>query len=276
VGSGPVDPDGVGGGGERSGAGASGASGAATSGGSGLRIFAAGMLRPGFDVLVGAGAGAEDGGGGRGAGIGRRAVRVDYANARDLAERIVGGEEVDVFASASPDHPRELRAAGLVGEPSTFASNSLVVAVPVGSDARDYRVLGEPGRRVVIEVGGIPLGDYTRELLARVESIAGRGFGEAVLGNVVFEAQTVFEVGDALVDGRADAGVLYATDVAARGGRLRAIELPGEAKVGVTCVACVVSASRRPAEAAGWIEELVAARGQAILREAGFGPPMVG
>ena len=168
MGSGPVDPDGVGGGGERSGVGASGASGAATSGGSGLRIFAAGMLRPGFDVLVGAGSGAEDGagGGGRGAGIGRRAVRVDYANARDLAERIVGGEEVDVFASASPDHPRGLRAAGLVGEPSTFASNSLVVAVPEGSDARDYRVLGEPGRRVVIEVEGIPLGDYTRELLA--------------------------------------------------------------------------------------------------------------
>ncbi len=220
----------------------------------GLRIFAAGMLRPGFDLLGGIG-------------------RVDYANARDLADRIVAGEEVDVFASASPAHPRDLRAAGLVGEPAAFASNSLVVAVGASSDATDWAVLGAPGTRVVIEVAGIPLGDYTRKLLALVDGLAGDGFADAVRANVVFEAQTVFEVGDALVDGAADAAVLYATDVAARDGRLRAIELPGEALVGVTCVACVVAASQRPVDAAAWIDELVGPAGQAVLRRAGFGPP---
>ncbi|HEX3872844.1 MAG TPA: substrate-binding domain-containing protein, partial [Solirubrobacteraceae bacterium] len=246
MGSGAVDADGVG---ERP-AGRPGP-------GSGLRVFAAGMLRPGFDALA------------RAAGPG--GLRIDYANARDLAGRIVAGEEVDVFASASPDHPRELRGRGLVGEPVGFASNSLVVAVGAASPAADFRVLGVPGTRVVIEVAGIPLGDYTRELLAGLDGIAGDGFSDAVFGNVVFEAQTVFEVADRLLSGDADAGFLYATDVAAHPTGLRAIELPGEAAVSVRCVACVVEASTRRAEAAAWVDGLVGRPVQAVLGRAGFG-----
>jgi molybdate transport system substrate-binding protein len=240
----------------------------------GLRVLAAGMLRPGFDVLAAgrpddAGGGA---GGSGGAGCGG-AVRVEYANARDLAGRIAAGEEVDVFASASPEHPRRLREVGLVGEAVEFATNRLVVAVPAASEATDHGVLGRPGTRVVIEVGGIPLGDYTRELIGRLDELAGGGWAERVFGNVVWEAQTVFEVADHLAGGEADAGVLYATDVAARSGELRAIELPGAAAVGVTCVVCVVVASRRAAAAEGWVGDLVGPAAQAVLREAGFGPP---
>jgi molybdate transport system substrate-binding protein len=220
-----------------------------------LVVFAAGMLRPAFDAADLAGE-----------------RRVEYANARDLAARIVAGDDVDVFASASPDHPRQLRDAGLVGEPVAFASNRLVVAVPAGSPAADHRVLGEPGRRVVLEAPGIPLGDYTRELLGLLEQLdGGGGFRAAVLGNVVCEVQTVFDVADALLDGRADAGVLYATDVAARSGGLRAIELP--VSVGVTCVACVVGSSTRQAAAAAWVADLVGGPAGGVLRETGFGPP---
>jgi molybdate transport system substrate-binding protein len=217
------------------------------------------MLRPGFETL---------------AAVTRGGLRIDYANARDLAERIVGGEEVDVFASASPDHPRELRAGGLVGEPVAFASNSLVVAVPSRSEASSYEILSEPGTRVVIEVAGIPLGDYTRELLARVDELRGPGFSSGVFANVVMEVQTVFEVADALIGGAADAAVLYATDVAARSGRLRAVELPVEAAVVVTCVACVVASSGRASEAEAWVGDLVGGAGQIVLGEAGFGPPV--
>jgi molybdate transport system substrate-binding protein len=216
------------------------------------------MLRPGFDLLAG----------GR---RGRSELWIDYANARDLAGRIVAGEAVDVFASASPEHPRRLREAGLVGEPLAFATNSLVVAVPAGSEASGYEVLGAPEIRVVIEVAGIPLGDYTRELLGSLDELGGPGFREAVFGNVVCEVQTVFEVADALLGGEADAAVLYATDVVAQGGRLRAIGLPVEASVGVTCVACVVEASSRRAEAAGWVEDLLGPDAQAVLGGAGFG-----
>ncbi len=219
----------------------------------GLRVFAAGSLRPAFAILA---AEAPD-------------VRVDYANARDLAGRIVAREPADVFASASPKDPLELHEAGLVEEPRSFASNRLVVAVPATSPADGVDVLAAPGVRVVIEVAGIPLGDYTRELLGRVGDAA---FSERVLANVVAQEQTVDGVTARLLTGAADVGVLYATDVANRPG-LRGIELPPSASVEVTCAVCVVSASVARTRATAWVDRLTGPVGQEVLRRAGFGPP---
>ncbi len=219
----------------------------------GLRIFAAGSLRPAFAVLAGE---AAD-------------VRVDYANARDLAGRIVAREPADVFASASPKDPLELHGVGLVEAPRAFASNRLVVAVRATSPAFGVDVLAAPGTRVVIEVAGIPLGDYTRALLARLGDAA---FSEHVLANVVAQEQTVDGVAARLVAGAADAGILYATDVASRPG-LRSIELPPHASVEVTCAVCVVTASAVRTRATAWVERLTGPAGQEVLRRAGFGPP---
>jgi molybdate transport system substrate-binding protein len=222
----------------------------------GLRVFAAGSLRPAFDVLAESAPGM---------------LRLDYANARDLARRIAAGEPVDVFASASPEHPDVLHEAGLVDEPRAFATNRLVVAVPAASPADDVSVLAKPGTRVVIEVEGIPLGDYTRELLARLDEAA-PGFSARVFDSVVAQAQTVDEVGALLLAGEADAGVLYATDVAARPGRLRAIELPRAVGVAATYVACVVTETARRATADAWVDGLTASPAvRDVLRGAGFG-----
>ncbi len=222
-----------------------------------LVVFAAGSLRPAFDVIA---AGVAGG------------VELAYANARDLAERITAGETADVFASASPDDPQRLCAAGLVGEPRPFASNRLVVAVPAASAARDVGVLARPGARVVIEVEGIPLGDYTRALLGRLDALEGAGFADRVLANVVSEEQTVDHVAARLLAGEADAAVLYATDVIARPGALRAIEPPPGARVEATCVVCVVSATVDRRRAVAWVDGLATPTGRAIMRRAGFGP----
>ena len=181
-----------------------------------LRVFAAGSLRPAFERLAAVAPGTLD---------------LEYANARDLAQRIAAGERTDVFASASPAHPRGLHEAGLVGPPLSFAANRLVVAVPAASPAQDVAVLAEPGVRVVVEVEGIPLGDYTRAMLSRLDEIVGEGFAARTFANVVDEMQTVDVVAERLLTGDADAAVLYATDVAARPGRLRAIEVPRAAAV---------------------------------------------
>jgi molybdate transport system substrate-binding protein len=215
----------------------------------GLHILAAGSLRPAFGRLAGE-------------------VRIDYANARDLAARIEAGAKVDVFASASPEHPLALREAGLVGEPRAFASNRLVVAVAGGSPAHDFGVLAAPGTRVVIEVAGIPLGDYTREMLGRLDAAD----ADRALANVVAQEQTVDRVAARILAGEADAAVLYATDVAARPGDLRAIELPPGAGVTVTCVACVVAASPHRARADALINWLTGPSGQELMGRAGFGP----
>jgi molybdate transport system substrate-binding protein len=222
-----------------------------------LKVLAAGSLRAPFDALAVEWARASE-----------VAVEVSYDNARELARRIESGEPADVFASASPADPAALHAAGLVGEPRAFATNRLVVAVPADSDARDARILARPGVRVVIEVEGIPLGDYTRNLLARLDRCYGPGFRQSVLANVVGQEQTVTAVVERLARGEADGAVLYDTDVAAAAGRLRALPVP------IAIRGTYVVATVRPEgeAAAAWLSMLEGPTGRSVLRAAGFGP----
>lgn len=225
-----------------------------------LRVFAAGSLRPAFDLLAAAAPAPPE---------------LSYGNARDLADRIRSGETADVFASASGAHPHALYEAGLVGRPRAFASNRLVVAVPAASGAGDSGILAAVGVRVVIEIAGIPLGDYTRELVTRLDELAGGRFAERVFANVVSQEQTVDDVAARLRDGQADAAVLYATDVAARSGALRAIEPPAAAAVTTTCFACVVSSSARRDSGETWVRSLGTPAAAELLRRTGFGAPPV-
>jgi molybdate transport system substrate-binding protein len=222
-----------------------------------LHVLAAGSLRASFDALA-----AEWSAGGE------LPATLSYANARDLAARIKDGEPADVYASASPEHPAALHALGLLDEPRPIATNRLVVAVPVGSAAREPDVLALPGTRVVIEVEGIPLGDYTRVLLERWGEARGRDFVSTVMANVVRQEESVAAVLQRLRRGEADAAVLYNTDVQTAGGRLRAIEAP--VPVFGTYVAATVRASRQPDVARAWLALITGPVGGRILRAAGF------
>lgn len=225
-----------------------------------LRIFAAGSLRPACDRLVAASAGP---------------LELTYANARDLARWITAGEAADVFLSPSGEHPRALHAAGLVGPPRAFGSNRIVVAVPRASPASGVEVLAAPGTRLAIEVAGIPLGDYTRTMLVRMNAVAGAGFAERAMANVVVEEQLVDAVAARVLTGDADAAVLYATDVVARAPRLRAIEVPPDADVAVTLIACAMTTAADPERAAAWVDSLGSRATQTLLADAGYGPAPV-
>ena len=223
-----------------------------------LRVFAAGSLRSAFDALAEHWPGLVD---------------IRYANAGVLAEAILAGEPADVFASASPQEPERLMGLGIAGTGWPFASNRLVVAVPAASDIVDVGALAAPGTRIVIEIAGVPLGDYTRELLDGLGAMHGRAFAQGVLDNVVAQRDSVDTVSAVVYDGEADAAILYATDVAASDGRLRAIEPPREAAVPATYVVCALRAAEQPADAAVWIDLTLGPLGQRVLRGAGFAPP---
>jgi molybdate transport system substrate-binding protein len=222
-----------------------------------LRILAAGSLRAPFERLA-AGSPGE--------------LAMGFANARVLAGRIEAAEPADVFASASAEHPNELHRKQLASAPRAFAINRVVVAVRSDSPIADIAALATPGLRLAIEVAGIPLGDYTRTMLARMDGVAGAGFSARALANVVAEEVVVDAVVARLVDGDADLGVLYSTDVVARADQLRAIEIPSGAAVQGTYCACAVAATAQEARATTWLDALLEAPAQAILRDAGFLP----
>jgi molybdate transport system substrate-binding protein len=222
-----------------------------------LKVFAAGSLRPAFSRLAAACPGE---------------VELTYSNARELAHRVTTGEPADVFAAPGVEHVRLLCDSRLAEVPVAFGTNRLVVAVPRCSPARDVGVLAAAGTRVVVEVAGIPLGDYTRTMLVRMNHLVGPGFAELAMANVVVEEQLVDAVAARLLTGDADAAVLYATDVAARAPRLRAIEIPAGAEVAVTLVASVTTSTEQHGRATAWVQGLMSPATEAIMRAAGYGP----
>lgn len=197
-------------------------------------------------------------------------VRFQFAGSDELAAQIRQGVRPDVFASANTTLPDELHADGLVGRPTVFASNSLVIAVPAeGARVRSVEDLAEPGTTIAIGSESVPIGAYTRRVLARL----GDAESAAILANVRSNEPDVGGVVGKIAQGAVDAGFVYVTDVEGAGGELRAIPLPASVQPSVAYGASVVEGAEHPEEARRFIDGLLTGAGADALREAGFEPP---
>jgi molybdate transport system substrate-binding protein len=197
-------------------------------------------------------------------------VRTSFAGSDQLAAQIRQGARPDVYAAADTGYPRQLYREGLVGKPRVFAANRLVIAVPTGSGVASLADLARPGVRLVIGDPSVPAGSYAREALARLPA----GERRAILANVRSQEPDVSSVVAKLVGGAADAGFVYVTDVrAAPPGSLRTISLPARLQPDVAYASAVVRGASNPALARRYLDGLVAGRGAADLRRAGFLSP---
>lgn len=196
------------------------------------------------------------------------AARFNFAGSDELATQLREGAEADVYAAASPRYPQELFAEGVVERPQTFATNRLVLIVPQDNPRQIETPadVAAPGVKLVIGAEGVPIGDYTREVLDR----AGRN---DVLRRVVSEEEDVRGVLGKVALGEADAGFVYATDVAAAADDVRAIELPSEIQARIEYQIAVVRKSASRDAALSFVQLLLGARGRSSLLSAGFGPP---
>jgi molybdate transport system substrate-binding protein len=197
-------------------------------------------------------------------------VRLSLAGSDELAAQIRQGVKPDVFAAANATLPRALASEERLSTPVEFATNELVLAVPAeGARVRALDDLTGSGVAIAIGSEGVPIGSYTRELLARI----GERRSEAILANVRSSESDVKGIVAKLTQGAVDAGFTYASDVEATGGRLRAIELPARLQPSVTYAAGVVQGARRPRLARRYVRDLVGGPCGEALRMAGFGAP---
>ena len=196
-------------------------------------------------------------------------VRLSFAGSDALAAQIRQGVRPDVYAAANTELPRELHAEGLLSAPVEFATNELVVAVPRGSGISGIAGLTRPGTKVAIGSESVPIGSYTRELLANLPADAGR----AILANVRSNEPDVNGIVGKLTRGAADAGFVYVTDVDAASGKLEAIHLPAAVEPDVTYAAGVVKGANEPDLAREFVDGLSDGDCAGALAEAGFGKP---
>jgi molybdate transport system substrate-binding protein len=197
-------------------------------------------------------------------------VHLTFAGSEALAEGIRSGERPDVFAAADAQQPERLYAEGLVEEPVLFAGNELVVVVRRGERSiGGVEDLAEQGVRLAIAGARVSLGNYTRELLDRLQT----SIRDAIEANV---ARTVPDVGAVVASvtrGEVDAGIAYLSDVRASRGRLRAVSLPARLQPSVLYKVAVVRGSRQVTAARAFVEGLRGPAGRRALAAAGFRVP---
>jgi molybdate transport system substrate-binding protein len=202
--------------------------------------------------------------------FGEAKVRASFAGSDELAAQIRQGVKPDVFASANTTLPEVLYKEGLVEKPRVFAANRLVLAVPASrSDVSSLKDLSKPGVTVAMGAATVPVGSYTRKVLAKLPAAESK----AILANVRSNEPDVGGVVGKVAQGAVDAGFVYITDVKGAGGELRAIDLPAGLQPQVAYGVAVVKGAKHPSQARAFIDGLVSGDGRKRLDAAGFLPP---
>src|SRR5262245_33512812 len=196
--------------------------------------------------------------------------KFSFAASNTLAQQIRQGASADVFASADTLNPQALYNEGRCAKPSVFATNKLVVVYPKSNpgNVRTVFDLKRAGVKIVIARQGVPVGNYTRQILRNL------GISSAVLANVVSQEPDVRSVLAKVALGEADAGFVYRTDAATVVNDVSVIKLPTWSQPPVRYGICVVSSSSNKTDARAFITRVLAKAGRTRLTAAGFGVPV--
>lgn len=199
--------------------------------------------------------------------------KYSFAGSNTLQTQIERGAPADVFASASPNEAQALYHEGRCARPVTFATNVLVMIVPNGNPGKISSVysLRGGGKRVAIGAAGVPVGAYSRKLLARLR------LSSILKNNTVSQESSVSSVTAKVALGSADVGFVYRTDGRAAAERTRTIPLPRYAQPPVRYQMCAVKrGGAETRRATSFIRQVTSRAGRAVLRRYGFGLPPKG
>jgi molybdate transport system substrate-binding protein len=228
-----------------------GTSGAATPGE--IKVFAAASLTAAF-TEIGQQYTAANGG---------TKVTFNFAGSQALATQIQQAAPADVFASADLTNMDKVK--DLVGTPQNFASNQLQIVVEKGNPRNVATVedLANTDLKVVLAAPDVPAGRYAAEILGKA----------GVTVKPVSEEDNVKAVVTKVSLGEADAGIVYVTDVTAGGDKVEGVEIPEELNVLATYPIATVKASKAQDQAQAFMDLVLSAEGQQVLKEYGFLPP---
>lgn len=194
--------------------------------------------------------------------------RYSFGGSNTLAAQIRQGLPADVFASANVAIPDQLYSEGVVERPVLFTANTVIMIARKGNPDHLHGVysLEQPGLKIVMAAKGVPVGDYTRTVLARL------GLSDLV-GKAVSQETDVREVLSKVVLGEADVGFVYATDAKTVAGEVATFAIPRKAQPKVNYAVAAVKASAHLPAAEAWVKALKGKAAQRKLRSAGFLPP---
>ena len=193
-----------------------------------------------------------------------------FGGSNALQLQIERGAPADVFLSAEPNEAQALYHEGRCGRPLTFATNQLVLIVPRGDPAHVRSVYGlrRGGFKLSVGSAGVPIGDYTRKVLRRLQ------LSGVLRSNTVSQQANVGQILSQVAFGGADAGFVYVTDQRTQRRRVESRAIPRWAQPPVRYQGCVVRRGGADARGArGLLDALRSPRGRNVLARFGFGLP---
>jgi molybdate transport system substrate-binding protein len=155
-----------------------------------------------------------------------------------------------------------------------FVSNTLTIIVPADNPAgiSSLEGLARPGVRLILAVEGVPVRQYTDEIVASMTA----EFQAAFYANLVSAEGNVRQVTAKVALGEADAGIVYNSDVTPDiASQVIKITIPDAQNVAAVYPVAPLADAANPALAQDFIDFVLSADGQEILAKWGFGPPPV-
>lgn len=190
-------------------------------------------------------------------------VELNFAGSSDLATQIVEGAPADVFASAN--EKQMTVAEGELLEPAQlFATNVLTIVVADGNPLgiAGLEDLTRADVTTVVCAPQVPCGSATQQLFE----------AEGLTVDVASEESSVTDVLGKVSQGQADAGLVYVTDIARAQG-VESVSVPQAYDFVNLYPIGVIRGGDQNDLAKEFVALVLGERGQAALREAGFGAP---
>ena len=206
-------------------------------------------------------------------------VTFNYAGSNALATQINQGAPADVFASANQTQMTNVVNAGGVDASASkvFAQNVLVVITPKNNRANitTLQDLAKPGIKLVLAATSVPAGQYAQDFFtkASADPSFGPDYKTNVTKNVVSQETDVEAVVTKVVQGEADAGIVYVTDALANVSQLNEIDIPTNLQTVAVYPIAPLKTSKNPTTAQQFVDYVLGSDGQTMLKKYGFMSP---
>jgi len=215
-------------------------------------------------------------------------VNLTSGVSRQLADRILGGETCDVFAPSSPAVADDMMGKKISGGTQDgaawyviFSANEMAVITKKGNPLgiRQVSDLAKPGVKFIRVTGEKDLGtSRTIEFLKRATNAEGKAdLAQKIIDGAISDLAKPTSVPDtvrAVVEGKADAGVVYYSAAVAARNDIDIVRFPANVNVSeaIRNAAMVPGTAKNPKEATAFVQFLMTEEGRKILLETGQPP----
>jgi molybdate transport system substrate-binding protein len=201
-------------------------------------------------------------------------VVFSFGATADLAKQIENGAPFDVFAAADTEHVEQLELKGLLtpGSRALYARGRLVMWLPPGSNLKAQRVQDITAKEFErIAIAKPDVAPYGR---AAVESLRALGIWDQIEGRVIY-GQNVSQTKQYAGTGNAE--VAFIPLALVKPGEGNYVEVSEDLHRPIDQALGIVKDSPNQTEAHQFVEFLLGAEGQEILKKKGYDkPPLTG